>query len=87
MNMEKQIKQFEKELEREVNNLFVLHDCGVSQLEIEEQNQRVVYLQAIVNNMKAYTEIREEPKSKEQFFKEFEEELEHEERVLKELEI
>lgn len=85
--MEKQIKQFEKELEREVNNLFVFHDCGVSQLEIEEQNQRVVYLQAIVDNMKAYAEIREEPKSKEQFFKEFEEELEHEERVLKELEI
>lgn len=85
--MKEQIKQFERELEMAVNNLYVLHDCGVSQLEIEEQNQKVIYLKAIVENMKAYAEIRDEPKSEEQFFKEFEEELEHEERVLKELEI
>lgn len=83
--MKEQIKQFERELEMAVNNLYVLHDCGVSQLEIEEQNQKVIYLKAIVENMKAYAEIRDEPKSEEQFFKELEEELEHEEKLLKEL--
>lgn len=82
--MKEQIKQFERELERAVNNLFVLHDCGVSELEIEEQNQRVIHLKAIVENMKAYEEIRIEPKSEKQFFKELEEELEEEEKVLKE---
>ena len=82
--MKEQIKQFERELERAVNNLFVLHDCGVSELEIEEQNQRVIHLKAIVENMKAYEEIRVEPKSEEQFFKEREEELEEEEKVMKE---
>lgn len=83
MNMKEQIKQFERELEMAVNNLFVLHDCGVSQLELEEQNQKVIYLKAIVGNMKAYEEIRVEPKSEEQFFKELEEELEEEEKILK----
>lgn len=83
MNMKEQIKQFERELEMAVNNLFVLHDCGVSQQELEEQNQKVIYLKAIVENMKAYEEIRVEPKSEEQFFKELEEELEEEERILK----
>ena len=82
--MKEQIKQFEKELERAVNNLFVLHDCGVSQLEIEEQNQKVIYLKAIVENMKAYAEIRVEPKSEKEFFKELEEELKEEEKVMKE---
>lgn len=81
--MKEQIKQFERELEMAVNNLFVLHDCGVSQLELEEQNQKVIYLKAIVGNMKAYEEIRVEPKSEEQFFKELEEELEEEEKILK----
>lgn len=82
--MKEQIKQFERELEMAVNNLFVLHDCGVSELEIEEQNQRVIHLKAIVENMKAYEEIRVEPKSEKQFFKELEEELEEEEKVMKE---
>ncbi|UJQ43426.1 hypothetical protein [Staphylococcus phage vB_Sau_P68] len=75
--MKEQIKQFEKELEMAVNNLFVLHDCGVSQAELEEQNQKVIYLKAIVENMKAYEEIRIEPKSEEQFWKEFEAEFEY----------
>ena len=35
--MKEQIKQFERELEMAVNNLFVLHDCGVSQQELEEE--------------------------------------------------
>lgn len=83
--MKEQIKQFEKELEMAVNNLFVLHDCGVSELELEEQNQRVIHLKAIVENMKAYEEIRVEPKSEEQFFKELEEELEEEEKILNEI--
>ena len=83
MNMKEQIKQFERELEMAVNNLFVLHDCGVSQAELEEQNQKVIYSKAIVENMKAYEEIRVEPQSEEQFFKELEEELEEEERILK----
>ncbi|AVX47379.1 hypothetical protein C5023_000249 [Staphylococcus phage vB_SauM_0414_108] len=83
--MKEQIKQFERELEMAVNNLFVLHDCGATQQELEEQNSRVVYLKAIVENMKAYEEIRVEPKSEEEFFKELDEELEEEEKVWKEL--
>ncbi|AFV50781.1 hypothetical protein F867_gp071 [Staphylococcus phage JD007] len=83
--MKEQIKQFERELEMAVNNLFVLHDCGATQQELEEQNSKVVYLKAIVENMKAYAEIRVEPKSEKQFFKELEEELEQEEKVWQEL--
>lgn len=83
--MKEQIKQFERELEMAVNNLYVLHDCGATQLELEEQNQKVIYLKAIVENMKAYEEIRVEPKSEEQFFKELEEELEAEEKILNEI--
>ena len=75
--MKEQIKQFEKELEMAVNNLFVLHDCGVSQAELEEQNQKVIYLKAIVENMKAYEEIRVEPQSEEEFWKDFEKEFEY----------
>lgn len=77
MKMKEQIKQFEKELEMAVNNLFVLHDCGVSQAELEEQNQKVIYLKAIVENMKAYEEIRVEPQSEEEFWKDFEKEFEY----------
>lgn len=80
--MREQIKQFERELEMAVNNVFVLHDCGASQQELEKQNQRVVLLETIVKNMKDYEEIREEPKGEEQFFRELEEELAYEEKIL-----
>lgn len=83
--MEKQIKQFKKELEMAINNFYVLHDCGASQQELEKQNQKIALLKAIIDNMKAYAEIREEPKSEDKFWEEFEEELEYEEKVLKEL--